>query len=336
MFVYQCRDCSEMVYQLLGCNSRLCSRCGKRYNDQWAKSLSRAMFQVPHRQFVLSIPPKLWPYLKEDRTLWKPYMDSAIETCNDYFPKIMHNPHIKPGAIVILHPFGKDMKFQPHLHVIVIEGGFNEKGQFVPRKFFPARKFARCWQYHVSDNLQKAGIPSTVFTELYAKYDGFYVWVHKAGRIKHPKQIAKYLGRYVRHPAIANSRITYFNGKTVKFYYEEEDEYGTKTRHYVTMDVDEFITALIQHIPDRQFKMIRYYGVYARKHKKTFANYASQSSITNTFQDTLYMPGRRFKPKCPFCGGMLEIWGLQTIPPPGDYFHWKVKRKNMVVWDIRN
>ena len=128
VFIYTCQNCGEQIYQLLGCNSRLCSRCGKRYNDQWAKSLSRAMFQVPHRQFVLSIPPQLWPYLKEDRTLWKPYMDSAIEACNDYFPKIMHNPHIKPGAIVILYPFGKDMKFQPHLHVIVTKGGFNEKG----------------------------------------------------------------------------------------------------------------------------------------------------------------------------------------------------------------
>jgi len=31
------------------------------------------------------------------------------------------------------------------------------------------------------------------------------------------------------------------------------------------MSVDEFISAIIQHVPERQFKMIRYYGSYSRK-----------------------------------------------------------------------
>jgi Putative transposase. len=31
------------------------------------------------------------------------------------------------------------------------------------------------------------------------------------------------------------------------------------------MSVDEFITALLRHIPDKQFKTIRYYGVYYRR-----------------------------------------------------------------------
>lgn len=335
VFIYECTKCHETLYQLLGCNSRICSRCGKRYNDQWATSLSKAMFQVPHRHFVLSVPSKLWPNLKENRTLWKPYMDAAIETCNDYFPKIMHNPNIKPGAIVILHPFGKDMKFQPHLHVIVTEGGFDGRGNFIKKEFFPARPFARCWQYHVSTNLQKAGVPASLFAELYAEYDGFYVWVHKSGKIKNPKDIAKYLGRYVRHPAIANNRLTRFNGRVVEFYYEEQKE-DAVIRHDISMPVDEFIAALIQHIPDKQFKMVRYYGTYARKCKKVFSIYASQSSIASLVQDTLYMPGRKFKPICPFCRGMLVLWSYQTIPPPGDYFHWEPNGKKMVDWIIRN
>lgn len=341
VFVYQCTECKELVYQLLGCNSRLCSRCGKRYNDQWAVSLSKAMFQVPHRHFVLSIPSQLWPYLKADRSLWKDYMDSAMDTCADYFPKIMHNPGIEPGVIVILHPFGKDMKFQPHLHIIVTEGGFDNKGNFIRKTFFPARKFARCWQYHVSANLQKAGIPASLFTELYARYDGFYVWVHRAGIIKSPKDIAKYLGRYVRHPAIANSRITEFDGEIVEFFYETENKDSENTgiiieRHNVTMPVNDFIAALTQHIPDRQFKMVRYYGAYARKHKRVFKQYASQSSITNTVQDTVYMTGRKFKPVCPNCGGYLVFCGYETIPPPGDAFHWDIDREKLVDWLIRD
>lgn len=37
-----------------------------------------------------------------------------------------------------------------------------------------------------------------------------------------------------------------------------------------TLKIEEFIKKVIRHVPDKQFKMIRYYGAYARiKSKKT-------------------------------------------------------------------
>lgn len=315
-YVYSCTKCGEWVFQSLGCNSRICSNCGKRHADAWAVSLSQSMFKIPHRHFVISVPDILWPYLKRNRSLWKTYMDSAIDSCNDYFPKLMHRINARVGIIVIFHPFGKDMKFQPHLHLIITEGAFDMAGRFIKQEFVPARKFARNWQYHVSTNLQRAGIPPEVFTYTYNKYDGFYVWVHKAGRIRHPKHIARYLGRYVRHPAIANSRLTSFDGNNVGFFYEEYiGESKEKIRHDVTMQVDDFISALIQHIPEPQFKMIRYYGAYARRTKKIFKAY-SQSSIEQT-KLTMFgvkIPERTFH--CPYCGGDLEFVVYLKKPPP--------------------
>ncbi len=310
-YVYACKNCGEWIFQSLSCNSRICSNCGKRHTEAWAFSLSQKMFNVPHRHFVISVPDILWPYLRQDRNLWKVYMDSAIETCNDYYPKLMRKHKAKVGVIVILHPFGKDMKFQPHLHLIITEGAFDEAGKFIKREFIPARKFAKCWQYHVSKNLQNAGVPSEVFTYTYNRYDGFYVWVHKAGRIRDPKLIAKYLGRYVRHPAIANSRITSFDGMYVKFFYEEHKETEV-IRHDVTMLVDDFISALIQHIPEPQFKMIRYYGAYARRTKSIYASYL-QLSIK---QLTLWTFGFKKEIRCPYCGGEVEfVWYCKKPPP---------------------
>jgi len=61
-----------------------------------------------------------------------------------------------------------------------------------------------------------------------------------------------------------------YDGKEIKFYYDDEED---GKRHYVTMSVDEFITALLIHIPDKQFKTIRYYGVYHRRKKRFFKYY---------------------------------------------------------------
>jgi len=110
-FVYICKSCGKWIFQSLGCNARICSCCGKRHADSWAINLSKRMFKVPHRHIVISVASELWPYLEKDWSMLKVYQDSAIDALNDYLPKIM-GEKIKVGVIVILHTFGKDMKFQ--------------------------------------------------------------------------------------------------------------------------------------------------------------------------------------------------------------------------------
>ena len=306
-FVYYCSVCAKFVFQSYGCNSSICSCCGKRYTDQWSCSLSQAMFNVPHRHFVMSVPDALWPFLR-DWSHRKLYMDAAIRCFNSYFSKILHRD-IKVGVIVILHPFGKDMRFQPHLHLLITEGGFDSKGGFVKCEFIPADGFRKSWQYHVLAVFQKAGLPNRLASLMYQTYkNGFYVWLHVRGRILHPKVLAKYVGRYVRHPAIANSRIYYFDGKIVKFFYVNNED----TRVDVVMTVEQFITALIQHIPPPQFKMIRYYGAYARKTKRKYGAKV-HSSIT---QLNLFAFGLERTKYCPFCHKELQfVWYCKKPPP---------------------
>ncbi len=212
-FVFYCEHCDTYIFQHYGCNSRLCSCCGKRYADQWSKSLAKSMFPVPHRHIVFSVPPELWNFLR-DKSLWKDYMDCARTCFNNYVPEMLRKKLRIPckwevGIICVLHTFGKDMKYHTHLHLLVTEGGFDDKGKFHKIDFFPAEAFRKCWQYVVLDKFQELGLSRNIATKLFNKYpNGFNVWVHKRGRIKHPRLIARYVGRYVRHPAIANRRIT--------------------------------------------------------------------------------------------------------------------------------
>jgi hypothetical protein len=47
-----------------GCNSRICSSCGKRYTDQWSDRLSSYLFPVPHKHVLLTVPSLLRPILR--------------------------------------------------------------------------------------------------------------------------------------------------------------------------------------------------------------------------------------------------------------------------------
>lgn len=248
-----------------------------------------------------------------DRSLWKDYMDCAITCFNNYLPRMLKKMlrktyELDVGLICVFHPFGKDMKFHPHLHLLITEGGFDKNGKFIKVGHFPAEAFRRCWQYVVLDKFQELGLPNGVATGLYSEYPkGFYVWVHKRGRIKHPKLVVRYVGRYVRHPAIANRRITSFDGRTVEFYCDYEGEIVD-----VVMSSEEFITALIQHVPPPHFKMVRYYGAYSRRRKGYFGA-RTQSSIK---QLTLYKFGLIKPILCPYCRNELEfVWYLKKPPP---------------------
>jgi hypothetical protein len=97
---------------------------------------------------------------------------------------------------------------------------------------------------------------------LFVEYkDGFSVYAKR--RVSKPCLIASYIGRYLRHPAIAESRISEFNVETnmVTYWYADEN----KVKQFVTLPALEFIGRLVRLIPDKNFKLIRYYGLYSRR-----------------------------------------------------------------------
>ena len=73
-----------------------------------------------------------------------------------------------------------------------------------------------------------------------------------------------YVVRYTGRPAIAQSRILDYDGSYVTYYYERHED-GKRIEEKI--HVYEFIKLLIKHIPDKNFKVVRYYGIYAKEHK---------------------------------------------------------------------
>jgi hypothetical protein len=328
-YVYHCPNCDEYHTISFGCNSRLCSDCGKRYTDQWAKRLSSRMFDVPHRHAVLTLPDRLRVVLKEDRDRWKVVMDSAIKALNDTLSHALRK-EVVAGAIVVLHPFGRHLGFNPHIHLLITEGGFERSKKFIHEMYIPFKALRRTWQYQVLTNLKKA-LPKTrenakLIDQLFKDYpEGFYVHTPKESRITSRHKISRYVARYVRHPALANSRICGYDGKEVTFWYVDRDD----VKQYETLSVDEFIGALIQHVPERQFKMIRYYGAYCRKWKSRYKRYLSHSSIRQCKLDELVA---KKWPRCPNCGTQMEfvLFFKEDPPPPSEKWDFGTK---LVDWD---
>lgn len=71
-----------------------------------------------------------------------------------------------------------------------------------------------------------------------------------------------YLGRYIKKPPIADSRLKHYDANNVIISYLD---HKTDQHLQISFSLFDFITRLVQHIPDTNFRMIRYYGILANR-----------------------------------------------------------------------
>lgn len=266
--VYMCTECGKTKVVPHSCKSRICTVCGKKHADEWAEKINKEMYAVPYRHIILTVSDRLWPYFEGNSKLQKLMLDTAAavmkEIVKEYNGK---DKKAEPGMIMVLHPFGRDLKTNMHVHMLMTEGGLTPKGKWVAMPYIDYRIIRKKWQYFILTALRKAMPGNREIAQIIdwcykERKNGFNIQAKRRIEGK-TKQAARYMARYVRHPAIADSRIINYDTEKVTFIYEREEKTYT-----VVMDKYEFIHNVIKHIPDKNFKMVRYFGIHARRAKK--------------------------------------------------------------------
>ena len=314
---FLCPECGEKKIIHHSCNSRLCPSCGKHLTDEWAKRISRHLLMVPHRHVVLTLPNEIWPLMKADRSL----IDVAakqilvlIRSVFEYFIDKLKRTKIIPGITCVLHTFGEDLKFNVHFHCLVTSGGINEEGDWINIDYFPYKALREVWQYEVLTALKEA-LPKTLENSRFINkmFDdhpkGFYVYAPDT--VKNDVGLLEYISRYVRHPAIAQSRIRSFDGKDVVFVCKDKE----KREYDVKMDVQSFLSALIQHIPPKGYQLVRHLGLYANKSRKKYA------AVISKFQKIRKLIQKKLLSSIPTCPKCLVKMEFMAITAPSDPPH---------------
>ncbi len=171
------------------------------------------------------------------------------------------------GFISTLHTFGRDLKWNPHIHVLITEGA---AGNFTPWKKFEVfpfimlrNRFQTTLLSMLENHFGKQKFKKLKNHIYKTSSNGFYV---HAPKIKHRniKSTVKYVIRYSGKPAMAQSRILNYDGEYVTFWYDRHED-GKRVEE--TIHAYDFIKRLIIHIYDKYFNVVRYYGLYSKKHK---------------------------------------------------------------------
>lgn len=239
--------------------------CGNMYSIDRTTSMSFKLLDVQHRHCVFTIARELRPFFLQDHSLLNCLFSSVDSVITRMFHKENQSELFTPCFICVLHTFGKDLKWNPHIHCLISEGGIGKSLRWRHKKHFNYKLLRDSFQTALSNALhQRLGDSfKKVKSSIYADHkNGFYVRAmpNKCS----PNHVIKYIGRYLGRPVIATSRIDSYDGDSVTFHYNRHEDNKLITE---TIPVLEFISRLTQHILKKHFKMIRYYGIYARQRK---------------------------------------------------------------------
>jgi len=68
-------------------------------------------------------------YFKNDRNLFEDVSKIICALVTDFYNEVAHKS-VKTGAIISHQTFGDTLRFNPHWHCIILEGGIDETGSF--------------------------------------------------------------------------------------------------------------------------------------------------------------------------------------------------------------
>ena len=293
---FECTDCDNWNIIPHSCHSRFCNACGVKYAKQLAAKATSFCLDCPHRHIVFTIPEELRNWFRQDRSRLNLLFVASRNTISILTNKSLADKLKKKklsdthyifkdipvrnefGMIATIHTFGRDLKWNPHIHCLIPELVYSQKTNKL--KMFHHFNFSRLrktFQYQLIHLIIESGGLSKLEerNRLYKEHPkGFYVYAksksdnNDSNNSKNIQGCINYFIRYAGRPAMAENRITKYNkeSKTVSWFYNDHKD---EKRYDVTDIVIDFINRLIIHIPNYHFLTTRYYGFYANASKKT-------------------------------------------------------------------
>jgi hypothetical protein len=239
-----------------------------------------------------------------------------------------------------VHTFGRALNFHPHVHVLVTEGGLQGERKWQPVKHFPAKSVCRRFQRHVLTALRKKFKGNKKVLALVGRCFDRYpkgFWVNVQRSYQNARMAVAYCCRYTGRPPISQSRIVAYDGENVTYWY---DDYRTKERVTLTVSAEEFLFRLLQHLPPKHSRTVRYYGLYARAVRRELFGVVErvskydytvpkQGSRALTWQERMIATFGKDPHRCPACGELMTVeeWCYPPRGSPDASKHWKKKRK---------
>ena len=125
-------ECGHDHFRPFSCKGfYLCPSCSQKRTLLFAEHLTdEVLLNLPHRQFVFALPKALRIYFRHDRRLFGHVSRLIYHIIQEFYHQAAGRP-IRTGVVIAHQTFGDMLRWNPHFHAIVLEGGFDDQGTFV-------------------------------------------------------------------------------------------------------------------------------------------------------------------------------------------------------------
>jgi hypothetical protein len=319
---YRCAECQRVHQTNASCGNRHCPACQTAAGGQWCVDQTKKLLPCEYFLVTFTIPDTLRRFVRSHQSLcYDAMMKSAAYALKTALADGKFCGAACVGFTSVLHTFGRDLAYHPHVHVIVPGGGISDSGEWTPTLpgfLAPVRVLSKLFRSRfeqlVGNQAGVCGIEAAVFRE------PFVCDVQSVGD---GVATLKYLSRYIFRTAITNERIVSAGEAHVAFRYRRTGENGDRLMRLSPL---EFLRRFLQHVLPRGFQRVRHYGYLSRRSQIDLDDLRTR--ILETLVDVepdlelerWTVPALRMTsddgPACPHCGGRSTFESFTRIRPP--------------------
>jgi hypothetical protein len=301
MHHYRCdnADCNHLHQQYHCCGNRHCPNCGGLKKEQWIENLTAQLFPTAYYHVVFTVPHEFNALTLGNRSqMYKLLFDAASATLLQFGT----NPQYLGaacGITAVLHTWGQDLIFHPHLHCIVSGGGVKDN-QWVAAKrsnhkfLFPVSAMKVVYKGIFLERLRQMpgkGLLKTDGIDVMKAITkaGYKKWnVYAKSPFGSVSSVIEYLGRYTHKTAITRHRIAAITEHSVTFHYKDYQD--NSRRKQMPLSKQEFLRRFELHFLPRGFVKIRHYGFLQNHDKVTRLNAVRKTMQLQPLQPVVKIP----------------------------------------------
>jgi hypothetical protein len=277
-----CAECGCEREVFNSCRNRHCPKCQALRQARWVSERMQRALPAPHFHVVFTLPAELRELVRVHESL---LLDLLFASASETLLQLAADPKRLDGLLgisAVVHTWGRNLIFHPHLHCIVTGGALHHDQSWVEssEKFLlPVKVLRRLFRGKFLDGLaqlfQQGKLAVTLrtpervasllspagFAQLKNElYDKEWV-VYTKAPFKKPDALFRYLGLYTHRVAISNHRILDVDDDQITF--------RTRDRKTCQLAPIEFIRRFIQHVLPYGFVKVRHFGLYAAGNVKS-------------------------------------------------------------------
>ena len=326
--LYECAACHKRHFAPRSCGDRHCPRCLAAKSRHWLQQQLASLLPVPYYHCVFTLPKELHALvLLNPARLYPLLFDCAAQALLEFG---RHRLGGDLGITAVLHTWGQQLNFHPHLHCIVTGGALGTDGQSwrapKQRKFlFPVRALAALFRGKflarlkpILDRADFLRLPDSRLTSgpvrraWFSNLDDQRWHLYAKRPFGGPEQALAYLANYTHRVALSNRRLVALDraGQSVTFTYRDY-RHGAKVQP-LTLSAVEFIRRFCWHILPVGLVRIRHYGILANNRRQRDVARArtilARASSRPPPPSLAHLPPPVPTRRCPHCGSQAVHW----------------------------